>query len=85
MNAGERLYVLPGTYAQFKNWCADRGISPRDRRVVCIMNPWELMGTPHGLWYIKIGTWYDRRDLPHIEVALAGRGARLAAHDTRVG
>lgn len=80
MNADERLYVLAGTYVQFANWCAEHRISPRDRRVRCILSGPDLRGAPQGLWYIRIGTWGERRDLDVIENTLACCGARDASH-----
>ena len=78
MNVDERLYVLAGNHREFQQWCADRDIGPNDRRVRCICTSTSMLGADHGMWYIKIGTWERRMDLPRVMQTLATCGAREA-------
>lgn len=75
-DAADRVYVLAGNYQQFGQWCSDRKISRYDRRVRYIAGRADLLGAHQGMWYIKVGTWEDRRDIEEIRDVLRTRDAR---------
>jgi hypothetical protein len=63
----DRIYVLAGNHGQSEYWRRRSGYSKRDWRY--LNHPRQLAGT----WrpnYVRIGTWYDRKDLDPIILQL---------------
>jgi hypothetical protein len=59
----DRIYVLAGTHAQSEYWRRRSGYNKRDWRY--LNDPRQLAGAQRPN-YVRIGTWYDRKDLDPI-------------------
>lgn len=65
--------VLAGTYEQYRQWCAFRGLN--ERHAVYLHHVRDMMGRrPENSKVIYIGTWYERKDAYDIEEYLRGYG-----------
>jgi hypothetical protein len=60
------ILVIAGNYRQFVFWCREHNIDPRNTRKAVFLGENDsarrIQGR-HGNPYIKIGTFYERRDL----------------------
>jgi hypothetical protein len=67
------IYVFAGTAHQAHQWMRDNNRSPKDARYIDRTD--RLRGIERGLEFVRVGTWYDRKDGREIEHALAARDA----------
>jgi hypothetical protein len=65
-----RTAVLAGTYRQFLDWCREHKVSPDSDLVFDVTSPSSLRGRSN-VELVRIGTWYERRDLWEIEEQIA--------------
>jgi len=61
--------VVAGNYRQFVDWCKAQGFSPHSREVRYIDQPWKARGY-HNAEVIKVGTYYQRKDIFELLEAL---------------
>jgi hypothetical protein len=67
------VYIIAGTYREFKNWCRGNQIHPG----ACIyLDRLEKLGN-RAIWpedcVVKVGTWAERSDLSEILAAVESR------------
>lgn len=67
------LCIIAGTEQQADEYARSINLKRNEYRYV--WNPDILKGTPHGLKFVRAGTWYNRKDMREIFSALKGRGA----------
>jgi hypothetical protein len=53
--------VLAGNFREFKFWCMENNVNPRDRNVIYASEPHRIRGLGP-IRYVLYGTWYSRRD-----------------------
>jgi hypothetical protein len=57
----ERVVVLAGSLAQFRQWCRSAGLDPEARHVTYARDLQALYGL-HGVRVVRCGTWHLRPD-----------------------
>jgi hypothetical protein len=72
-----RKVILAGNHRQFVDWCHDNAIDPRRHtpEVINVTHAEGLMGVRLGPLdhLLRVGTWYDRRDIESIVEVLVTR------------
>ncbi len=67
------LFVLAGNYRQFREWCRDHDVPPREARYIASAD--VLFGTPQGVRYAVSGDPWTRYDYETIMDVLRVRQA----------
>ncbi len=66
---GKRIVVIAGNRRQFKDWCRARSLNPN--LTLCVTSAYEssryLRGYRGDVSVVRVGTWYELRDLRQIE------------------
>lgn len=62
------IYIVAGTAEQANRWIRSNGMTPAYTRYV--HSPRVLRGIERGSKYIRVGTWYEHRDIPEIDEML---------------
>ena len=72
MNTGTRLIIVAGNMRQADTWRRERGLSPTEAPYACHVS--HVLGMAPGTKFVRIGTWYDKRENIETLAALAQRG-----------
>ncbi|MFF0481076.1 hypothetical protein [Streptomyces sp. NPDC004435] len=70
----ERIVVLAGSLAQFRQWARAAGLDPQDRQLTYARDVYTLHGI-HGARIVRVGTWRLRPDWRELDAC--ARAAEL--------
>jgi hypothetical protein len=73
--APARILVLAGSHREMLIWANQWGIPPKALRF--IHEPYQLRGIRQGGWFVRIGTFWRRRDANRINDLVTERALRL--------
>ncbi|MFC7979532.1 hypothetical protein ACFUT3_30405 [Streptomyces cinereoruber] len=62
----ERIVVLAGDRAQFRQWARAAGLDPHDRHLTYARDVYTLQGI-HGARIVRYGTWHLRPDARELD------------------
>ncbi len=70
-----KTYILAGNHAQALDYCATRGLNHKEYPYIHHGSE-QLRGTK-GAKVLRVGTWYQRTDIDHIEGLIVATDATV--------